>query len=86
MFGISCLLLAFLCLCTVARKVPVVEYDVIVIGGGPAGLSATSALCRVSRKVLMFDSEEYRNAPTRNMHDVIGNDGQYSVVDVLVRC
>jgi thioredoxin reductase len=59
-----------------ARKVPDVEYDVIVIGAGPAGLSATSALCRVARKVIMFDTEEYRNGPTRNMHDVIGNDGE----------
>ena len=51
------------------------EYDVIIIGAGPAGLSATSGLSRVARKVIMFDTEEYRNGPTRNMHDVIGNDG-----------
>lgn len=59
-----------------AGKVPTVEYDVIVVGAGPAGLSATSALCRVARKVIVFDTEEYRNGATRNMHDVIGNDGQ----------
>jgi len=58
-----------------AGKVPVTEYDVIVVGGGPAGLSATSALCRVARKVIVFDSQQYRNARTRNMHDVIGSDG-----------
>jgi threonine dehydrogenase-like Zn-dependent dehydrogenase len=58
-----------------AGKVPTVEYDVIVVGAGPAGLSATSALCRVARKVIMFDTEDYRNGATRNMHDVIGNDG-----------
>lgn len=60
----------------IAGKVPVTEYDVIVIGGGPAGLSATSALCRVARKVIVFDSQQYRNARTRNMHDVIGSDGK----------
>lgn len=57
-------------------KVPDVEYDVIVVGGGPGGLSAVSALSRVARKVIMFDHEEYRNARTRNMHDVLGNDGK----------
>jgi thioredoxin reductase len=62
-----------------AGKVPVTEYDVIVVGGGPAGLSATSALCRVSRKVVVFDSLQYRNDRTRNMHDVIGSDGKHPV-------
>lgn len=52
------------------------HYDVIVIGGGPAGLSATSGLARVRRNVLMLDSGDYRNAATRHMHDVIGNDGK----------
>ena len=75
------LLLSFLFSLSFAGKVPTVEYDVIVVGSGPAGLSATSALCRVSRKVIMFDTEEYRNGATRNMHDVIGNDGeQISVI------
>jgi hypothetical protein len=55
---------------------PTNDYDVIVVGGGPAGLSATSGLARVRRKVLMLDSGEYRNGATRHMHDVIGNDGR----------
>ncbi|KAL4875993.1 putative cytoplasmic thioredoxin reductase [Aspergillus karnatakaensis] len=50
------------------------QYDVIVIGGGPSGLSAASGLSRVLRKVALFDSGEYRNNPTRHMHDVIGSD------------
>lgn len=36
------------------------SYDVIVIGGGPAGLSALSALGRVRRSALLIDSAEYR--------------------------
>lgn len=52
------------------------EYDAIVIGGGPAGLSALSGLARVRRNVLLIDSGEYRNQPTRHMHDVIGFDGK----------
>ncbi|RYC63223.1 hypothetical protein CHU98_g2997 [Xylaria longipes] len=50
-------------------------YDAIVVGGGPAGLSAVSGLARVRRNVLLIDSGEYRNDPTRHMHDVIGTDG-----------
>ncbi|PNP56995.1 hypothetical protein THARTR1_02837 [Trichoderma harzianum] len=51
------------------------DYDVIIVGGGPAGLSAASGLARVRRNVLLIDSGEYRNAPTRHVHDVIGFDG-----------
>ncbi|KOS17009.1 Alkyl hydroperoxide reductase subunit F [Escovopsis weberi] len=51
------------------------DYDAIVVGGGPAGLSAASGLARVRRNVLLIDSGEYRNGPTRHMHDVIGLDG-----------
>ncbi|KAI1814457.1 putative thioredoxin reductase [Poronia punctata] len=50
-------------------------YDAIIVGGGPAGLSALSGLARVRRNVLLIDSGEYRNDPTRHMHDVLGFDG-----------
>ncbi|KAK2007940.1 FAD/NAD(P)-binding domain-containing protein [Colletotrichum eremochloae] len=50
-------------------------YDAVVVGGGPAGLSVASALGRVRRNTLLVDSGEYRNAPTRHVHDVIGFDG-----------
>ncbi|KAL3456232.1 hypothetical protein BJX64DRAFT_294281 [Aspergillus heterothallicus] len=50
------------------------QYDVLIIGGGPSGLSAASGLSRVLRKVALFDSGDYRNNPTRHMHDVIGSD------------
>ncbi|KAI2699762.1 hypothetical protein CBS147317_6677 [Penicillium roqueforti] len=61
--------------CATAVEVPKTDYDVIVVGGGSAGLSALSGVSRVRRTALLIDSQEYRNAPTREMHDVIGNDG-----------
>lgn len=39
---------------------PIAAYDVVIIGGGPAGLSAASALGRVRRTALLIDSGEYR--------------------------
>lgn len=66
---------AFLSLLAVCwAGIPEVNYDVIVVGGGPSGLSAASGLSRVLRSVVLFDSGEYRNNPTRRMHDVIGSD------------
>ncbi|KAJ5142397.1 hypothetical protein N7476_003743 [Penicillium atrosanguineum] len=58
-----------------AESIPKTDYDVIVVGGGPAGLSALSGVSRVRRTALLFDSHHYRNDVTREMHDVIGNDG-----------
>jgi thioredoxin reductase len=68
---------AFLSLLVVtgAVSVPLTDYDVIVVGGGPSGLSALSGVVRVQRKALLIDSGVYRNDPTREMHDVLGNDG-----------
>lgn len=53
------------------------DYDVVIVGGGPAGLAASMSLGRVARTSLMYDSEEYRNAKTRYMHDVLGQDGRF---------
>ena len=50
-------------------------YDVVVIGGGPAGLQATLTLARVHRRVLMVDSGAYRNDPAAHMHNVVTHDG-----------
>ncbi|SPJ88790.1 related to thioredoxin reductase [Fusarium torulosum] len=58
-----------------SSEVPKTDYDAIVVGGGPAGLSALSGLARVRRNVLLLDNGLYRNGPTRHMHDVIGFDG-----------
>lgn len=47
-------------------------YDVIVIGGGPAGLSGALWLARYRRKVRVFDAEDPRNAATWAVHGYPG--------------
>jgi hypothetical protein len=53
------------------------DYDVVIVGGGPAGLAASMSLSRVARTSLLYDSQEYRNEQTRYMHDVLGQDGRF---------
>ena len=50
-------------------------YDVLIIGGGPAGLNAAMILGRSRRKVAVFDSGEPRNRWARNMNGFLSNDG-----------
>lgn len=50
-------------------------YDVIIVGGGPAGLNAAVVLGRCKRKVLLFDSGKYRNARSSGMHNYLTRDG-----------
>ena len=52
------------------------DYDVAIVGGGPGGLAASMSLSRVARTSILFDSQDYRNAKTRYMHDILGQDGR----------
>ena len=51
------------------------QYDVVVIGGGAAGLSAALVLSRARRKVLVVDAGAPRNAPASHMHGYLSRDG-----------
>lgn len=50
-------------------------YDAIVIGGGPAGLSAALQLGRARRSTLVLDAGHPRNAAATAVHGLIGLDG-----------
>ncbi len=49
--------------------------DVVIVGGGPAGLSAALSLGRARRRVTVIDSGEPRNRTAAHMHGVLGHDG-----------
>ncbi|MBK3576302.1 NAD(P)/FAD-dependent oxidoreductase [Streptomyces sp. MBT65] len=50
-------------------------YEVIVIGGGAAGLSAALVLGRSRRRTLVVDAGEPRNAPAAHMQGYLSRDG-----------
>ncbi|KAI0145337.1 hypothetical protein GGR57DRAFT_480467 [Xylariaceae sp. FL1272] len=47
-------------------------YDVAIIGGGPAGLTAAATLARQLHTAVVFDSKTYRNSKAKSMHMVPG--------------
>ncbi|HZC72340.1 MAG TPA: NAD(P)/FAD-dependent oxidoreductase [Jatrophihabitans sp.] len=51
------------------------DFDVVVIGGGAAGLSAALVLSRARRRVLVVDAGAPRNAPAAHMHGFLSRDG-----------
>jgi len=51
------------------------DWDAIVVGGGPAGLSAALLLGRARRRVLLCDSGEHRNDRAVAMHGFLTRDG-----------
>src|SRR5688572_17160131 len=50
-------------------------YDVVVVGGGAAGLSAALVLGRARRRVAVVDAGAPRNAPASHMHGYLSRDG-----------
>ncbi|NYD58062.1 thioredoxin reductase/SAM-dependent methyltransferase [Nocardioides marinisabuli] len=51
------------------------SWDVVVVGGGAAGLSAALMLGRARRRVLVVDAGEPRNRYAAHVHGVLGHDG-----------
>ncbi len=50
-------------------------YDVVVVGGGAAGLSAALVLGRARRRVAVVDAGAPRNAPAAHMQGYLSRDG-----------
>jgi thioredoxin reductase len=59
-------------------------YDVAIVGGGAAGLSAALVLGRARRRVLVIDAGAPRNAPAAHMHGYLSRDGM-SPADLIRR-
>lgn len=51
------------------------RYDVVIIGGGAAGLSGALTLARARRSVLIIDAGRPRNAPAAHVHAYLGREG-----------
>jgi thioredoxin reductase len=50
-------------------------YDVVIVGAGPAGLSAALMLGRCRRSVLLCDTGKPRNAASQALHGYLSRDG-----------
>jgi thioredoxin reductase len=51
------------------------QHDVVVVGGGTAGLSGALTLARARRSVLVVDAGEQRNRPAAGVHGFLTRDG-----------
>ena len=60
---------------TVAMSKPV--YDALILGAGPAGLSAALGLARVKRTALVLSNSAFRNQGIEAMHGILGYDGAH---------
>ena len=60
------------------------QYEIVVVGGGAAGLSGAVALARARRSVLVVDDGTPRNAPAGHVHNLLGQEGT-PPADLLTR-
>ncbi len=51
------------------------SYDVVVVGGGAAGLNGALMLARARRSVAVIDAGAPRNAPAGQVHGLLGREG-----------
>jgi thioredoxin reductase len=59
----------------VAEVIVMDEYDVVVVGGGAAGLNGALMLARSRRSVVVVDAGAPRNAPADGVHGLLARDG-----------
>jgi thioredoxin reductase len=52
------------------------QFDVLIVGGGPAGLSAALILGRCHRKALLCDEGRQRNLSSHAIHGLLGREGR----------
>jgi thioredoxin reductase len=51
------------------------DYDVLIVGGGPAGLSAALSLGRMKRSALICDDNQPRNSTSSHVYNLPSRDG-----------